>query len=581
MICGYSFKIGKELMRMSVARNGGLSYGVLFAVSILSLVFLTEAGAEGIPRTVKLMCSKAHDPDSCQTSLAAHPNAAWSGPRGLATIGINNAMGGVNSFHTYTGSLRSRRNGAGEDSALVACQSVLQDSQDQLQVSLSTLAALNTTKFKVQMADTLTWLSSALTDHMTCLEGVSDMSTSGTKDAVMSRAGSVTTLLANAVALVATVSRYGAGVVGIDGHSRRLLEIEQAIDSTTPVFELEDDGSPEWMRPGDRKLLQTGALNNLTIVNAVVAKDGSGNYKSIQAAIDAAPTNNSKKWIIQVKAGVYSEYVEVPKSAKNLVLIGAGIGKTIITGSKSVVGSNLTTFLTATMSVLAPNFLGRDFTVRNTAGAINHQAVALKVQGDKSAFWRCGIEGYQDTLYTHSNRQFFRECTISGTIDFIFGNAAAVFQSCTLLFRTPLPGQQNTLTAQGRTTSSQNTGLSFQNCIVDAAPGELLQSQPTVQSYLGRPWKEFSRTVFLTSSVTRVVDPAGWLPWNGDFALATLFYGEYRNSGAGAATGGRVKWATVITDAGVANQFTVNPFLMGAEWLPQTSVAYSPALYSN
>lgn len=230
--------------------------------------------------------------------------------------------------------------------------------------------------------------------------------------------------------------------------------------------------------------------------------------------------------------------------------------------------------------MLAPNFLGRDFTVRNTAGAINHQAVALKVQGDKSVFWRCAIEGYQDTLYVHSNRQFFRECTISGTVDFTFGNAAAVFQSCSLLFRSPLPEQKNTLTAQGRTTSSQNTGLSFQNCVVDASP-ELKNARTQVQSYLGRPWKEFSRTVFLTSAVTSVVDGAGWLPWSGDFALTTLFYGEYRNSGGGAATGGRVPWATQIRDAGVANQFTVNPFLMGAEWLPQSSVAYSPALYSN
>lgn len=511
------------------------------------------------------------------SSLAAHPYAATSGPRGLATIGINNAMGGVSGFHSWTASLRSGRSGAGEDSSLAACQSVLQDSQEQLQLSLSTLVALTPAKFKVQMADTLTWLSAALTDHMTCLEGVNQMSSHGTKAAVMSKAGSVTTSLANAVSLVAEISSFGTGA--IDGHSRRLLETEPAIDSS--VYELDNDGFPEWMRPRDRKLLQTGATNNLTIVNAVVAQDGSANYNSIQAAVDAAPQNNAKTWLIHVKAGVYSEYVTVPKSTKNLVLFGDGIGQTIITGSLSVVGSNLTTFVTATLSVLAPNFLGRDFTVRNTAGAINHQAVALKVLGDTSAFWRCAIEGYQDTLYAHSNRQFYRECTISGTVDYIFGNAAAVFQSCTLLFRAPLPGQQNTLTAQGRTTGAQNTGLSFQNCLVDAAPDLQAVAPGSVQSYLGRPWKEYSRTVFLTSAVTAVLNPAGWLPWNGTFALATLFYGEYRNSGAGAATAARVPWATQIQDANVANQYTVNPFIMGAQWLPQTSVAYSPALYSN
>ena len=327
-----------------VAGNGGLSCGALFVVATLAMVFL-PGGAGAIPRTVRLMCRKAHDRESCMSSLAAHPYAATSGPRGLATIGINNAMGGVSGFHSWTASLRSGRSGAGEDSSLAACQSVLQDSQEQLQLSLSTLVALTPAKFKVQMADTLTWLSAALTDHMTCLEGVNQMSSHGTKAAVMSKAGSVTTSLANAVSLVAEISSFGTGA--IDGHSRRLLETEPAIDSS--VYELDNDGFPEWMRPGDRKLLQTGATNNLTIVNAVVAQDGSANYNSIQAAVDAAPQNNAKTWLIHVKAGVYSEYVTVPKSTKNLVLFGDGIGQTIITGSLSVVGSNLTTFATATL----------------------------------------------------------------------------------------------------------------------------------------------------------------------------------------------------------------------------------------
>lgn len=310
-------------------------------MATLAMVIFSPGAAEGIPRTVHLMCSTAYDRNACTTSLAAHPNAATAGPTGLATIGINNAMGGVSSFHTYTASLRSGNGGAGEDSALAVCQSVLQDSHDQLQLSLANLAALDPRKFKAQMADTLTWLSSALTDHTTCLEGVSDMSSRGTKDAVMSRAGSVTTLLANAVSLVAAISSFG---IGSDGHTRRLLA---TIDN--PIYELSQDDSPEWMRSANRKLLQTGATTNLTIVDAVVAKDGSGNYNSIQAAIDAAPKDNPRKWLIRVKAGVYSEYVEVPKSAKNLVLMGDGVGKTIITGSKSVVGSNLTTFATATM----------------------------------------------------------------------------------------------------------------------------------------------------------------------------------------------------------------------------------------
>ena len=330
----------------NIARNGGHSYGVLFVIAILSMTFF-PAAAEAIPRTVQLMCRRAHDRYACETSLAEHPNAATCGPQGLATIGINNAIDGVRSFHTYTASLRSGCKGGGEDSAFAVCHSVLEDAQDQMQLSLSKLAALNPLKFKVQMADTLTWLSSALTDHTTCLEGVNDMSTPRTKDAVMSRADNVTTLLANAVSLVAAYNSLGMSRTDIYGHNRRLLETESPIDSS--IYELENDGFPKWMRPRDRKLLQAGTTNNLTIVNAVVAKDGSGNYNSIQAAIDAMPQNSAKKWLIHVKAGVYSEYVSVPKSAINLVLIGDGIGKTIITGNLSVVGSNVTTFATATL----------------------------------------------------------------------------------------------------------------------------------------------------------------------------------------------------------------------------------------
>lgn len=177
-------------------------------------------------------------------------------------------------------------------------------------------------------------------------------------------------------------------------------------------------------------------------------------------------------------------------------------------------------------------FVARDMTFRNTAGPSNHQAVAARVDSDKSAFFRCSFEGYQDTLYAHTKRQFYKNCTILGTVDFIFGNAAAVFQTCTILVRAPLSGQFNTVTAQGRTISQQNTGFSFQACYIDAAPDlkQALATQP-IQTYLGRPWKLYSRTVYLTSYMTNVINPAGWAAWNGTFALSTLFYGEYQNGG--------------------------------------------------
>lgn len=126
-----------------------------------------------------------------------------------------------------------------------------------------------------------------------------------------------------------------------------------------------------------------------------------------------------------------------------------------------------------------------NITFQNTAGASKHQAVALRSGADLSAFYTCSFEGYQDTLYTHSMRQFYRDCDIYGTIDFIFGNAAVVLQNCNIYARLPLVGQFNTITAQGRTDINQNTGTSLQNCSVSAA-SDLTSSNGTTKTYLGR-----------------------------------------------------------------------------------------------
>lgn len=218
-------------------------------------------------------------------------------------------------------------------------------------------------------------------------------------------------------------------------------------------------------------------------------------------------------------------------------------------------------------AVVGYSFLARDITFENTAGPENHQAVALRVGSDLSAFYRCSFKGYQDTLYAHSLRQFYRECDIYGTVDFIFGNAAAVFQDCNLLARKPMDNQKNCFTAQGRVDPNQNTGTSIQNCNVSAAP-DLAPVQSSFQTFLGRPWKNYSRTVYIESYLDDVVDPAGWLEWSGDFALTTLYYGEYMNSGPGAGTTERVQWPGYHTmNISDAQNFTVANFISGDAWI--------------
>jgi pectinesterase len=228
--------------------------------------------------------------------------------------------------------------------------------------------------------------------------------------------------------------------------------------------------------------------------------------------------------------------------------------------------------------VVAQGFVAVNITFRNTAGPAKHQAVAMRSGADMSTFYSCSFEGYQDTLYTHSLRQFYRECDIYGTVDFIFGNAAVVLQNCNIYPRLPLSGQFNSITAQGRTDPNQNTGTSIQNATIKAAD-DLAPKVGTVQTYLGRPWKEYSRTIFMQSSMDSFINPAGWHEWDGNFALSTLYYAEYNNRGAGSNTANRVTWPGYhIIGATDAANFTVSNFLSGDIWIPQTGVPYLSGL---
>lgn len=218
--------------------------------------------------------------------------------------------------------------------------------------------------------------------------------------------------------------------------------------------------------------------------------------------------------------------------------------------------------------------MARDITITNTAGPEKHQAVALRVNADFVAFYRCVVDGYQDTLYTHSFRQFYRECDIYGTIDYIFGNAAAIFQGCNIVSKLPMPGQFTVVTAQSRDTPDEDTGFSMQNCSI-LATVDLFNSSNRVKSYLGRPWREYSRTVIMESFIDDFIDGSGWTKWTGGEGLDTLYYGEYNNNGPGSETGKRVNWSGYhIMSYEDAFNFTATEFIAGDGWLGSTSFPY-------
>ena len=226
-------------------------------------------------------------------------------------------------------------------------------------------------------------------------------------------------------------------------------------------------------------------------------------------------------------------------------------------------------------AAVGDGFLARDITFQNKAGAANGQAVALRVGSDHSAFYRCSMLAYQDTLYVHSNRQFFVNCIVAGTVDFIFGNAAAVFQNSDITPRKPGPSQRNMVTAQSRTDINQNTGIVIQKCRIKATS----DLEPVIEefpSFLGRPWEEYARVVVMQTTISNVIDKEGWSTWNGQ--RKSPYYAEYDNNGAGADISGRVPWSLVIDEA-QAKTFTAGPFIGGADWLSSTGFPYQLSLY--
>ncbi|CAN6842849.1 unnamed protein product [Brassica oleracea] len=276
--------------------------------------------------------------------------------------------------------------------------------------------------------------------------------------------------------------------------------------------------------------------------NLVVAKDGSGHVNTVQAAVDVA-------------------------------------GRRKVT-SGSVKGG-YTTYNSATAGIEGLHFIAKGLTFQNTAGPAKGQAFTFQQSSDLSIFYKCSIEGYQDTLMVHSQRQFYRGCYIYGTVDFIFGNAAVVFQNCLILPRPPLKGQANVITAQGRADPFQNTGISIHNSRIQPAP-DLKPVVRTVKTYMGRPWMKYSRTVVLKTHLDSAVSPLGWSPWTEGsvFGLDTLFCAEYKNTGPGSSTKWRVRWKGfhVLNRDSDASAFTVGRFIAGTVWLPHTGVPFTSGL---
>ncbi|CAO1944209.1 unnamed protein product [Urochloa humidicola] len=308
--------------------------------------------------------------------------------------------------------------------------------------------------------------------------------------------------------------------------------------------------------------------------NATVCAAGC-DYKTVREAVAAAPDYGEGLFVVRVKEGVYKETVSVPWEKTNVVLVGDGMGKTVITGDLNADTPGVSTFNTATVGVLGDGFMARDLTISNTAGPDAHQAVAFRSTGDRTVLDTVELLGHQDTLYAHAMRQFYTRCRVSGTVDFVFGNSAAVVHDTALVVvprqLRPEKGENDAVTAQGRTDPAQPTGIVLSRCAVNGSDEYMAMYREKPEAhrvYLGRPWKEYSRTVYIGCTLAEIVQPQGWMAWSGDFALKTLYYGEFDSAGPGGAASRRVSWSSQVPKDHV-DAYSVANFIQGHEWIPK------------
>ncbi|WP_316738017.1 pectinesterase family protein [Pedobacter aquatilis] len=302
-----------------------------------------------------------------------------------------------------------------------------------------------------------------------------------------------------------------------------------------------------------------------------VDKSGNGNYKTIQEAVNSIRDLGEQVVEIFVKNGTYNEKLVIPSWKTKILLIGESKGNTIISNNdysgktveagKDEFGNNkYSTFTSFTVQVLANDVVFQNLTIANTAGRVG-QAVALHVEGDRFSAINCSFLGNQDTLYlaTDNSRQYYSNCYIEGTTDFIFGSATVVFENCTIKNLT------NSFITAASTLKAQTFGFVFLHC-------KLIAEANVTKAYLGRPWRPYAKTVFLFCDLGKHIAIDGWNSWKGDAMFPekekTAFYAEYANTGEGSAVNQRVSWSKQLTKK-EAKPYTVQNILKGNDgWNP-------------
>ncbi|GMI72136.1 hypothetical protein like AT5G27870 [Hibiscus trionum] len=522
-------------------------------------------------KAIQTLCQPTQFKETCEESMASSNS---SDPKELIRTEFKATVAEIKNLVENSKTVKELQADENTKEAFRTCQELFDWSIQDLERSFDKLGEYDMQKIGEILLTLQVWLSGVLTSQQTCIDSYVEMNGEAAEKmrSIMTKAQELSrnglTILNGLSSITKELNIPNIGNIDAGGVQRRLL-LEKKSEF------------PEWMSYSDRKLLQA-KTEDLT-PTMVVAKDGSGKYDSIAKAVAEIPRKNAKRVVIHIKEGVYTERIDIPRSMTHVMLIGDGPTKTIITNSVSVnkTKPKPTTFHTATVSATGMNFIAKDIGFENSIGPDGHQAVALRASGDMAAFYNCHFNGYQDTLYAHAGRQFYRDCTITGTIDFIFGDARAVFQNCLLLVRKPMENQNCICIAQGRQLPESKGGYVLQNCTF-SGDKDYLPLKDKNLSYLNRPWRAYATVIIMQSQIDDIIQPLGYVPMNGDKGLETSFYVEFENRGPGSKTDGRAKWGGIKKlDLAAIKQFTPRIYLESETWIPQIGIPIIPDMVTG
>jgi pectinesterase len=288
-----------------------------------------------------------------------------------------------------------------------------------------------------------------------------------------------------------------------------------------------------------------------------VSNDGTGDFTTLTEVMKVCKAFPDQRVTIKIKPGIYKEKVEVFSWTTKISWIGENPETTIISFDDYSGKGAINTFTSYTVKILGNDFYAENLTFENSAGPVG-QAVALHVEADRCIFSNCRFIGNQDTIYTggENSRHYFKDCYIEGTTDFIFGAATAVFDHCIV------HSKKNSYVTAASTPEGKKFGYVFFNCTLTASP-------EATKVYLGRPWRNFAKTVFFNCALGSHIRSEGWHNWSKPDAEKTTFYAEYKSTGSGANPVTRVPWSHQLTDD-EAKHYSLSAILSGSDqWVPE------------